>query len=170
MMQKNKKIYRIIINLILFAVLLVISNVLERFTNISNFELFDATSLFTYFGVLIGFAITIYTFGLSMIDGIKENIAKNKLISEPVKKELFDKLISGFNQIKEDIWVIFYAIIVVVCFAILKNIPCPFNLDVIKIKVPESVNLALFLYATICMYDIMKTLFNLSEINLNLKK
>jgi hypothetical protein len=166
--MKNKRAYRIIVNIILVLAICIISNYFVRRTNISNFPLFDSSSLFAYFGVLVGFAITIYTFGLTMVENIKTSVDDLKDVKDQDKDAIFEKLISGFREIKEDIWIIFYAIIIVVLFAILKNIENPFGLDVERLKIPETVNMTLFIYSTLCMFDIMRTLFNLSEINLNL--
>jgi hypothetical protein len=168
--MKNKRAYRYFMNIIFVIVIGTISNYFVRTTNVSNFSLFDSSSLFTYFGVLVGFAITIYTFGLTMVENIKNSVDRLKDFKEQDKEAILEKLISGFKEIKEDIWIIFYAIIIVVIFAVLKNIENPFGLDVSKFKIPETVNLTLFIYSTLCMYDIMRTLFNLSEINLNLLK
>jgi len=164
--MKHKKTYRYLVNLLLILFILLISNIIVKKTNISSFSVFSSAGLFTYFGVLVGVSITIYTFGLTMIENIKKNINESKSLKEEKKEEIFNTLINGFKEIKEDIWIIFYAIIFIVIFAILKNVENPFKLNVENWKIPETVNLSLFIYSTICMYDIMKTLFNLSEINL----
>ena len=58
----------------------------------------------------------------------------------------------------------------ILSFAIAKEIPNPFNWQVEKYKLPDTANLTLFATTTIAMWDIMQTLFNLSEINLELNK
>lgn len=148
----------------------VASNFLVRNTPISSFSIFDLTNLFTYFGVLIGFALTIYTFGLSMVSDIKSKIDSHPKFTNDQKKTLYDTLVRGFQEIKGDVWLIFYSIIVVVAFAITKEISNPFGWKVEQYKFPETANLTLFITTTVAMWDIMKTLFNLSEINLELNK
>lgn len=83
---------------------------------------------------------------------------------------MYLSLVSGFGEIKGDIWLIFYSILIVIGFAIAKEIPNPFGWQVEKINLPDTVNLTLFVTTTIAMWDIMQTLFNLSEINLELNK
>lgn len=144
------------------------ANFLARTTNVCIFALFESTSLFTYFGVLIGFALTIYTFGLSMLDGIKQKVNTHTTLTPQNKIDINAKLVAGFHQIKEDIWFIFYSILFVIMFAVLKEVVNPFGWKVEYLKLPETINLTLFLMTTLAMWDIMKALFNLSEINFSL--
>ena len=80
------------------------------------------------------------------------------------------KLVRGFTEIKEDIWIIFVSIIIVIGFEIANEIQNPFGWWVEEYNIPKTVNLTLFITTTIAMFDIMQTLFNLSEINLHLNK
>lgn len=169
-MKKSKNIRRILLFIFIIGVIGVVSNILVLDTRVSTFAIFDTSNLFTYFGVLIGFALTIYTFGLSMVNDIKEKIDKNAKLNEQQKSDAYKSLVSGFNQIKQDIWLIFYSILIVICFAVAKEVVNPFGWDVEKFKLPETVNLTLFVTTTIAMWDIMQTLFNLSEINFELNK
>lgn len=165
-----KRIKRNIIPLIIVVITIIASHFLVKYTEVELLSIFDTFSLFTYFGVLIGFSITIYTFGLSMIGDIKKNIDRINKITQEEKKEMFRGLINGFAQIKQDIWLIFIGILIIIIFSILKNIVNPFGIEVEKYQIPETVNLSLFILSTIAMYDIMKTMFNLSEINMELIK
>lgn len=169
-MEKRKKIKRFFLAALAIGVIGLISNVLVRTTPVASFSIFDTTNLFTYFGVLIGFALTIYTFGLSMVTDIKQKIEAVDKLSEEQKIKMYDKLVSGFNEIKGDIWLIFYSIIIVIGFAIAKEFPNPFGWSVEYLKLPETTNTTLFITTTIAMWDIMRTLFNLSEINLELNR
>lgn len=169
-MMKTKTIKRRLLLLLFVSAIGVVSNYLVRTTPISSFAIFDTTNLFTYFGVLIGFALTIYTFGLSMISDIKSKIDTHKKLTDEQKKEMYLRLVSGFGEIKGDIWLIFYSILIVIGFTIAKEIPNPFGWQVEKFNLPDTANLTLFVTTTIAMWDIMQTLFNLSEINLELNK
>jgi hypothetical protein len=168
--MKKEKIKRILLTLVIVFIIGVLSNYLVLTTPVSSFSIFETDNLFTYFGVLIGFALTIYTFGLSMVSDIKSKIDTHKEFSEAEKKEMYLNLVSGFGEIKEDIWLIFYSILIVIGFGIAKEIPNPFNWQVQKFDLPNTANLTLFITTTIAMWDIMRTLFNLSEINLELNK
>jgi len=164
------KVLRFFIPFIIVIVTFTISTYLVLKTDIENNSIFSSNSLITYFGILIGFALTIYTFGLSMISNIKTNISNLEDISEQDKKDSFQKLIVGFVQIKQDIWLIFYGIILVIILSILKEVVNPFGWQVEDLQIPEIFNISIFILSTIAMYDIMKTLFNLSEINMILIK
>jgi hypothetical protein len=167
MMRKSRQIIKVFFKL---SLTIVGSYWLVQNTVIENFAIFDTTAVFTYFGVLLGFAITVYTFGLSMTENIKKGILALPKLSETDKIALLQKLVNGFVEIKEDIWAIFYSIVVVIVGSIAKYIENPFGWQVEKLQIPEVLNLALFLFSTYCMFDIMRTLFNLSEINLLLLK
>jgi hypothetical protein len=166
----TKKVKRQIFSFLIIALIGIISNILVRNTDVSTFSIFDTANLFSYFGVLIGFALTIYTFGLSMVSDIKEKIDKNERLELIQKGKIYQSLVEGFSQIKNDIWLIFYSILIVISFSIAKEVPNPFGFNVEVFKMPETVNLTLFITTTIAMWDIMQTLFNLSEINLELNK
>jgi hypothetical protein len=167
MMTKTK---RTILTALIIASIGIVSNYLVRTTSVSSFSIFDPVNLFTYFGVLIGFALTIYTFGLSMVSDIKSKIDAQKKLKDEQKKEMYLSLVSGFGEIKGDIWLIFYSILIVISFAIAKEIENPFGWEVEKLSLPATANLTLFITTTIAMWDIIQTLFNLSEINLELNK
>ncbi len=162
---------RLTLNTVILSLLYLVSHYLVKYTTISKFPLFEATSAFTYFGVLIGFAITIYTFGLSMIPSIKTGIdSSNNPMKVEDKAKSLESIISAFNEIKEDIWVIFLSLIGVIIVTVFKDIINPFGWKVESWKVPEKTTITLFFYSTFCMYDIIKALFNLAEINMKLLK
>ena|SRR5690554_173569 len=169
-MQKRNKIKRYLITILIFIIIGIASHLLAIKTQVAELTIFNSLSLFTYFGVLIGFSLTIYTFGLSMVVDIKKNISLMTELSEENKTILYEKLVSGFTEIKQDIWLIFYSIILVITFAIAKEIVNPFGWQVEQYKIPETAFLSLFVLSTFAIFDIMRTLFNLSEINLELIK
>lgn len=141
---------------------------IDKINGIGKIELFQITSLFTYFGVIIGFAITIYTFSLSMVSEIREKIQNSTIISLEKKGELKRELIEGFNEVKEDIWLVFYSIVLLIINKGLSlfYVSCFDFLE--KQSLVETFNFSLFVLVTIAMWDIMNTMFNLSEINLHL--
>lgn len=169
-MKMNKKNSRILLFTLVIGIIGAISNILVVNTNVCTFSIFETSNLFTYFGVLIGFALTIYTFGLSMVNDIKQKIDGHKKLNEAEKLKSYESLVSSFGQIKQDIWLIFYSILIVICFSVAKEVTNPFGWNVEKYKLPETINLTLFVTTTIAMWDIMQTLFNLSEINFELNK
>lgn len=166
----TKKTKRNILLLLFVSTIVLVSNYLVRTTPVSSFSIFDTANLFTYFGVLIGFALTIYTFGLSMVVDIKSKIDSHKKLTVEQKNKMYLSLVSSFDEIKGDIWLIFYSILIVIGFSIAKEITNPFDWKVERFNLPDTANLTLFVTTTIAMWDIMQTLFNLSEINLELNK
>ncbi len=164
---KNRRLLKMLLIIIVIGL---VSNYLVQTTAISSFSIFNPTSLFTYFGVLIGFSLTLYTFGLSMVSDIKSKIDTNQKFTEEQKEKMFSLLVRGFSEIQGDIWLIFYSILIVIGFAVAKEITNPFGWNIENWKLPETVNLTLFITTTIAMWDIMKTLFNLAEINFELNK
>lgn len=166
MKQKTKKYY--IIGILISV--LCISNYFVRKFEVGNLNIFSPISLFTYFGVLIGFSLTIYTFGHSMVSDIINKTFDNPTLSDKEKYLIQDNLFSGFKEIQEDIWLIFIALIAVIVFAGAKLIENPLIMDIEKFKVPETINVALFITTSIAMWDIVKTLFNLAEINFEINK
>ncbi len=168
MRLKNKK--RILINLAIVGILYWISNRLVIRTTIEDFSILSSTNLFAYFGVLIGFSLTVYTFGLSMVSDIKLSIEKIDNICKAKKDKMYNSLVMGFKEIKQDIWLIFFALLSVIYFAIAKEVTNPFGWNVERFKIPETSNLTMFFVTTLSMFDIMKTLFNLAEIKLELIK
>jgi hypothetical protein len=163
-----KKLFRWIKTIITIIVIIAFANWLVVNTIVETYPIFDTVAVFTYFGVLLGFAITIYTFGLSMAENIKNGINRLQRASSDEKKIMIESIVSGFHEIKQDIYAIFISMIIVIGGSIAKNIINPFGWTVEKWQVPETLNLGLFFVSTYCMYDIITTLFNLSEINLTL--
>ena len=161
-----KKLFRWIKTIITIIIIIAFANWLVVNTIVETYPIFDTVAVFTYFGVLLGFAITIYTFGLSMAENIKNGINRLQRASLDEKKIMIETLVSGFHEIKQDIYAIFISMLVVIGGSIAKNIINPFGWTVEKWQVPETLNLGLFFVSTYCMYDIITTLFNLSEINL----
>lgn len=165
-LKTSKRIKYRLLFIVIFAIIVFISNLIVNHIDIEELMIFNSTGLLTYFGLLIGFSLTIYTFGMSMIVDIKSNIQKMDKLSNSEKNEMYDELIDGFAQIKENIWIMFFALIIVVFVSFAKNMINPFGWHVEDYLIPETMYLALFILSTLAMMDIMKTLFNLSEINL----
>lgn len=166
MKKNNRNIYSTTI----FTIVFIFSNYLIRSSSAAITNIFTTLTVFTYFGVLIGFSLTIYTFGFSMILDIKNKIDRLKNLSNQKKEELFLGLTNGFKHIRDNIWLIFYSILTVIIFGILKEVKNPFGWQIQEIKIPETINLTLFITTTVCMKDIIGTLFNLSEIAIELTK
>lgn len=84
-MQKRNKNKRFLITTLIIIIIGIVSHILATKTQVAELPIFNSLSLFTYFGVLIGFALTIYTFGLSMVVDIKKNISLMTELNEEKK-------------------------------------------------------------------------------------
>jgi hypothetical protein len=91
--MKTNKAKRLLFTILIVSAICVISNYLVRTTPVSSFAIFETVNLFTYFGVLIGFALTIYTFGLSMVSDIKSKIDNHKKLTDEQKKKMYSALL-----------------------------------------------------------------------------
>ena len=84
-MKKKNRYMRIIIPIIIAVAVTIVSSFIIKNSDIELLSIFKPVSLFTYFGVLIGFSLTIYTFSLSMVSDIKNNISTLKDKTEDEK-------------------------------------------------------------------------------------
>lgn len=142
--------------------------------DISNIKIVDNEFILTYLGIFLGFAITIYTFGVSMLDSIRSNIDLKDDITTAQKARFFKKLLKGFKELKQDIWLMFICFLIVIIFSIGKQIEALGFLKEIEItdtfsfKIDKGINLSIFILSLWATYDLMKALFNVSEIQFEL--
>jgi len=142
--------------------------------DISNIKIVDNEFILTYLGIFLGFAITIYTFGVSMLDSIRSNIDLKDDITTVQKARFFKKLLKGFKELKQDIWLMFICFLIVIIFSIGKQIEALSFLKEIEItdtfsfKIDKGINLSIFILSLWATYDLMKALFNVSEIQFEL--
>lgn len=148
--------------------LLILAILLVHFSPIEDLPIFETGSLFTYLGVLMGFALTIYTFGIAIATNIRAGIIAAFKNDKEKSDRLYNDLLGAFRDLKEDIWSIFISILLIVFFGILKEIPNPFGLNPESMKIPEIAKIFLFGVSTLSIWDLTKTLFVLAEIQLNL--
>ena len=153
---------------------LVVSLYVVNNYDVSNIKIVDNEFILTYLGIFLGFAITIYTFGVSMLENIKININQKEDLDPKTKAKFFRKLLNGFKELKIDIWLIFYCFLAVVIFSISKFIPVISFLESVEIidgypfKIRESINLTIFILSLWAIFDLMKALFSVSEITFQL--
>ncbi len=161
-----KKLLKYIKPTLLFTVFIIASSLLVYHTDAEKIALFEPVGLFTYVGVLLGFAITIYKFTLSLVDNIKESIQKLTELNDETKEQLIAQLMRGFKEMKENIMLLFVGLVVITIFAMLALIENPYMNDVSRFQIPEIALLSTFFFCTYSIYDLMRTLFNISEVKL----
>lgn len=143
---------------------LILATTLVLKTDAISDEIFETNNLLTYSGVLIGFGLTLYTFGLSILKDIYEIIDKINFKKIKNKETIILELKKTFEEIRSDIVVMFFSIITIFISIILANTVNPFGWDVEYLKIPEILRMSVFIYTTLALADIMKALFDLSKL------
>jgi len=160
------KIYKSISTyLFIFLFLFAISFLLAFHYEMHKCTVFNTLFLFTFYGVLAGFSITIYTFALSMINEIVDNINNNETLKDSEKTDCIVLLRNGFQEIKEDIWIIFFSLVLVSISEVFEFL----NIRLFdNYKILGTLNIFSFFISLASMFDMVKTLFNLSNIKIEL--
>lgn len=143
---------------------LILATTLVLKTDAISDEIFETNNLLTYSGVLIGFGLTLYTFGLSILKDIYEIIDKINFKKIENKETIILELMKTFEEIRNDIVVMFFSIITIFISIILANTVNPFGWNVEYLKFPEILRMSVFIYTTLALADIMKALFDLSKL------
>lgn len=137
--------------------------------NVVSYEDFTKTDfLFTFLGVFIGFALTLYTYLTSMFENMKKIIRTkyvNDVITRDSKLDLLPKL---HNEIKDNIVFLIYVLVIVVLIAVLdKSIMkiefynCCLNIKMIDVK--NSILLTIFSLSILALVDLVRTSFTISD-------
>ncbi|WP_139164569.1 hypothetical protein [Chryseobacterium taeanense] len=150
--------------ILIYTCPLILAVILVKFTGVISDEIYETNNLLTYSGVLIGFGLTLYTFGLSILKDIYEVIDKISFKKIENKELIIKELKAAFKEIRNDIVVMFFAIIAIFISTIISNTINPFEWDVEYLKIPEILKMSVFLYTTFALADIMKSLFDLSKL------
>ncbi|MBK7106646.1 MAG: hypothetical protein IPH62_15335 [Ignavibacteriae bacterium] len=164
-MKKNKlsPVYIIL----LFIWLFFISCALVKHTNINIKSISDNSFLFTYLGIFLGFALTIFTFIVSMVDKIKDAIEKDESKTKEQKNIAQINILSFYSEIKDDIFLIFYFFIIVTALSLFENVDIPFintsNFFLSKIQLIVAIKLELFILSLYAIYDLTSSAFKISE-------
>lgn len=91
--------------------------------NINGYKQFiEISFLFTFIGVLIGFALTLFTYIVSQVEKIKEKIEAEIIANANADMSLYNtkksNLLAIHEEIKDDISVLFWSLIIVVFISI----------------------------------------------------
>lgn len=150
--------------ILLYLCPLFLAIILVFLTGTISDEIFETNNLLTYSGVLIGFGLTLYTFGLSILKDIYEIIDKISFKKIENKETIIKELKTTFEEIRNDIVVMFFSIVTIFISIILANTVNPFGWAVEFLKIPEILRMSVFIYTTLALADIMKALFDLSKL------
>lgn len=126
-----------------------------------------ADFLFAFIGVLIGFALSLFTHVVGLIGKLKDKYSTEIRTEEITRK--INALHRIYDEMKDDIVFMFISLVVIVIISIIsgyaKFASKQFTHDVLVmlVKVKESVVLAIFLLNIYTVKDLISISFKLSE-------
>ena len=155
-----KKIRNIIFPIVIILACLTISHIV--FVSYKGKDILSAKELVEYYGLFLGFGLTIYTFIISIFDNIIKRIDSNKKIQ--TKEKIVNGLFNGIRHLKQDVIGIFIVFVIEIVLLILEN-----NLsDYVDCYI--TFKYALFLYSITILFDICRVLFGIADVSLSLLK
>ncbi|MEO6175785.1 MAG: hypothetical protein ABIP27_11610 [Flavobacterium circumlabens] len=122
--------------------------------------------LFTFLGVFIGFALTLYTYLTSMFENMKKIIKTKHAQDIKVRDEKLDLLPLLHTEIKENIIFLIYALVLVVLVAVLHKPIMSIDLSRFNIKILDITNalmLTVFFLSVLSLIDLVRTSFTISD-------
>ncbi len=151
--------------LIIFSIIfLIISYCVVKFDLVSYDYFVKTDFLFTFLGVFIGFALTLYTYITSMFEKMKDLIKeKYKGNQDQIDKRLAE-LPKLHTEIKDNIMYLFYVLIVVVLFSVGDKMLITLSTHWEEFKfIPKSILLTIFLLSIVSLKDLIVTSFTISD-------
>jgi hypothetical protein len=99
----------------LFPILIafILSNLLIYYFKIDIGKVRDNDFLFNFLGILLGFAITIFTFIISLVEKVKEKVEVRYQNNEGKKKAFEKKAKKLYQEIKDDIILTFISVVII---------------------------------------------------------
>jgi len=157
----------------IFKIVLVftIAAVINIFNSL-NFIILETNNMIAYTGAMMGFALTIYTFGISILGQIKDLIKKSVKIKDENKNDYLDKLLSAFHELKEDVGAIAITLIIVVVASTIQSLNNFNNYanDFLKqfttigyFNLYTTVKMFSFLLSSWMFIDLTKAMLNISQ-------
>lgn len=126
--------------------------------------------LIAYLGVLLGFALTLFTFIISMVEKISDKIIKDEIILPEIKVRKQEKLSGMLAEVKDNIAFVFFCLLICCIFSIIENIDLPYisitnyREFVTKSLIINSSKLTIFILSLYAIYDIMIVSFTISDL------
>jgi len=127
----------------------------------------DNEFLFTFFGVMLGFGLTIFTFLIASIEGLRDK-GHTKYAGNQIEINRINKTISELHtEIKDDIAFTFMSLVIIGLFiAVNISIP-PFrlysNYVFSQCNLAMSIKLSLFILNIRAIYDLIAISFKISN-------
>ena len=154
-----------IARLIIFSVVFfIVSFVIVKQEYVSYDYFIKTEFLFTFLGVFIGFAITLYTYITSMFEKMRDLI-REKYKDEPLEIERRLKELPKLHaEIKDNIMYLFYALLLVVIISVGDKILIELNESWDEVKnIIEALLLTVFLLSILSLRDLIVTSFAISD-------
>lgn len=150
------------------AIVFAVCNAIIYNFNLDIGKVGDKEFLFNFFGLLLGFALTIFAFIMSMVDKIRERIQADRALTQAKADRFKNKTTALFTEIKENIFFTFISLIIIGLFLIFQKIAVPkFHLfgeycfD--RVIFSKSLKLSLFLLNIYAIYDLIIISFKISD-------
>ncbi len=165
-MKKTKEIFRLF--LIVVVVFATCNILLYRF-QFSVGKIEDFEFLFNFLGILLGFALTIFSFIISMIDKIRERLENSEQTTSKTAKQFKENSDSVNSEIKHNIFFIFFSLIAILAVYISGEFKMPSyhiykEFYVNKVMFVRSFKLTLFMLNVYAIYDLIILSFRISDI------
>lgn len=143
------------------VILFTISYSLICFAGFSFGQFSSPAFLFNYLGVLLGFALTLYTFIISQYDSITEKIDhKYKDDVTNVKKKQILKNV--FTEVGDDVYLIFIALIVVIIALVIET-PLLGKFEII-VDFFNSIMFTIFALSILAIRDLILVAFRIGDL------
>jgi hypothetical protein len=155
------RIGRLIIYVVFF---LIISFLIVRFDLVSYDYFVKTEFLFTFLGVFIGFALTLYTYITSMFEKMQD-IIRIKYKDNPIElKSRISELPKLHTEIKDNIMYLFYVLIIVVVLSVGDKMLLKLNCFWSEFQyIPKSILLTIFILSILALKDLIVTSFAISD-------
>ncbi|WP_276379892.1 hypothetical protein [Flavobacterium sp. H4147] len=136
-------------------------------SNVVSYQYFIETNfLFTFLGVFIGFALTLYTYLTSMFENMKKIIRTKHSEDVKTRDEKLKLLPLLHLEIKENIIFLIYALVFVVLVAVLNEAIMSIDLCTLNIEISDIKNasmLTVFILSILSLIDLVQTSFTISD-------
>lgn len=139
--------------------------------NISNSLLISDDFLLRFLGNFLAFSIATIAFLFTSSDKIRESLIKTNQSNEIIDK-IQNNICNLFNELKKDIFAIFYFCIIIIILIIISNIDIryPSYFAINKELLINSCKLTLVILTFLLIFDILYSLFGIVNAVMDLPK
>lgn len=149
------------------SLLFLVAAIIASSCKIEGLKLLDFEFVATTVGIILGFGLTIYTFILQLLQPLIERL-KKRFEDEDKKKRTTGLLISSEKELRQDLWLIFFSLVIVLIVGIVSNsVELRFNFGLHDVcYLPQTVYIFVYLICFRAFYDLISSLFAIGEITI----